>query len=239
VLFIIIFGTLSFPTVDRLYVWTMLKACAHRRRKRGAAFEWGLGLCISMTNALDEDGFWEPCDGKPKSRGHGQYGYCQAGTSAAVDSVCLLVCMCVYGYAAFSAVTLLVGRQEGHLACKTLSSGLLAWLSVWSEMQTCIQPSGCHCHSLSLASVKSRLVLPFWYRLTRVVPEKGPLNVCVCMCTDSSLQCNVATPLRELTCHMGSHSVTCHPAEVTFPLLPQPKLVLDLATPEGCKAELT
>jgi len=26
---------------------------------------------------------------------------------------------------------------------------------------------------------------------------------------------------------MGSHSVTCHPAEVTFPPLPQPKLVLD------------
>jgi len=32
---------------------------------------------------------------------------------------------------------------------------------------------------------------------------------------------------------MGSHSVTCHPAEVTFPLLPQPKLVLDLATLEN------
>ena len=30
------------------------------------------------------------------------------------------------------------------------------------------------------------------------------------------------TPLRELTCHMGSHSVTCHPAEVTFPPLPRP-----------------
>ena len=29
----------------------------------------------------------------------------------------------------------------------------------------------------------------------------------------------VATPLRELTCHTGSHSVTCHPAEVTFPPL--------------------
>ena len=26
----------------------------------------------------------------------------------------------------------------------------------------------------SVASVKSRLVLPFWYRLTRVVLEKGP-----------------------------------------------------------------
>jgi len=38
---------------------------------------------------------------------------------------------------------------------------------------------------------------------------------------------------------MASHSVTCHPAEVTFPPLPQPKLVLDLATPEGCKAEMS
>jgi len=26
---------------------------------------------------------------------------------------------------------------------------------------------------------KSRLVLPFWYRLTWVVPDKGPLNRCV------------------------------------------------------------
>ena len=82
----------------------------------------------------------------------------------------------------FSALTLLVGRQEGHPACKKLSGGVLAWLSVWSEMQTCMWPSWCHCHSLSLASVKSRLVLPFWYRLTRVVPDKGPLNVCVCVC---------------------------------------------------------
>jgi len=30
---------------------------------------------------------------------------------------------------AFSALTLLVGRQEGHLACKELSGGMLAWLS--------------------------------------------------------------------------------------------------------------
>ena len=35
---------------------------------------------------------------------------------------------------------------------------------------------------LSLALVKSRLVLPFWYRLTRVVPDNGPLNGCVCVC---------------------------------------------------------
>ena len=31
---------------------------------------------------------------------------------------------------AFSALTLLVGRQEGHPACKKLSGGVLAWLSV-------------------------------------------------------------------------------------------------------------
>ena len=71
--------------------------------------------------------------------------------------------------------------QKGHPACKKLSGGVLAWLSVWSEVQTCIWPSGFHCHSLSLASVKPRLVLPFWYWLTWVVPDKGPLNVCVCV----------------------------------------------------------
>ena len=41
----------------------------------------------------------------------------------------------------FSALTLLVGRQEGHPACKKQSGGVLAWLSVWSEVQTCIRPS--------------------------------------------------------------------------------------------------
>ena len=87
----------------------------------------------------------------------------------------------------FSAWTLLVGRQEGHSACKNLSGGLLVWLSVWSKVQTCMWPSWCHCHSLSLASVKSRLVLPFCYRLTWVVPEKGPFNGCVCFWQELAL----------------------------------------------------
>ena len=91
--------------------------------------------------------------------------------------------------AAFSALTLLVGQQEGHPACKKLSSGVLAWLSVWSEVQTCVWPSWCHCHSLSLASVESRLVLPLWYRLTWVVPDKGPLNVC-----SSSMLAHIGLP---------------------------------------------
>ena len=54
---------------------------------------------------------------------------------------------------AFSALTLLVGWQEGHPAFKKLSGGMLAWLSVWVEMQICISPSWCHWHSVSLVTV--------------------------------------------------------------------------------------
>jgi len=46
-------------------------------------------------------------------------------------------------------IMLLVGQQEGYLSCKKLSWGALAWLSVWSEVQTCIWPSWCHWNSLS------------------------------------------------------------------------------------------
>ena len=80
---------------------------------------------------------------------------------------------------AFSALTRLGGRK----GIQPVKNGVVGRGHgyLWSEMQTCIWPNWCHCHSLSLASVKSTLVLPFWYQLTRVVPEKGPLNVCVCL----------------------------------------------------------
>ena len=42
---------------------------------------------------------------------------------------------------AFSALTLLVGQQEGHPACEKLSGGVLALLSVWTEVQICIWSS--------------------------------------------------------------------------------------------------
>jgi len=51
----------------------------------------------------------------------------------------IFVCIVVLLFIPFSALTLLVGRQEGHPARKKkLSGGVLAWLSAWSEMQTCI-----------------------------------------------------------------------------------------------------
>ena len=44
-----------------------------------------------------------------------------------------------------------------------------------------------------------------------------------------------------VACHMGSHNVACHPTQANTPRLnpSQWRLVLDLPTPEGWKAELT
>ena len=71
-------------------------------------------------------------------------------------------------------------------------------------MQTCIWPSGCHCHSLSLASVKSRLVLPFCYRLTWVVPEKGPSwNV---QLYGTAMKIFVASSVKELFESVDNHT---------------------------------
>jgi len=72
---------------------------------------------------------------------------------------------------------LLVGWQEGHPACEKLSGGMPVWLCLG-------QGSDLHMAQLVplpltvSCSSKSRLVLPFWYRLTRVVPDKGLLNGC-------------------------------------------------------------
>ena len=53
-------------------------------------------------------------------------------------------------------------------------------------------------------AVKSRLVLPFWYRLTWGVPDKGPLNGGVCCLTYVSwniLHFVFSLPLGIINCH--------------------------------------
>jgi len=85
---------------------------------------------------------------------------------------------------------LLVGRQEGHPACKKLSGGMLAWLS---GMRCRVQtlhiaqqmplPLTISCYSKSRLFLTC-LVLPFWYLLTRVVPDifqKSSKRLCVCV----------------------------------------------------------
>ena len=63
-------------------------------------------------------------------------------------------------------------------------------------------------------AVKSRFVLPFWYRLTWVVPEKGLLNICVCVtCLFVQHVVNMgvdATDMNHQTVSDVSPSVTHH-----------------------------
>jgi len=58
---------------------------------------------------------------------------------AEINNICIY--LYVYRQLAFSALMLLVGRQEGHPACNKLSGGVLLWLSFWGEVQICIWPS--------------------------------------------------------------------------------------------------
>ena len=85
----------------------------------------------------------------------------------------------VISLSAFSALTLMVGWQEEHPACKKLSGGVLAWLSVLGKVQICILPGLYHCHSLSFAPVNPN---QFYISGTSSPgsPDKGPLNSCCC-----------------------------------------------------------
>ena len=78
-------------------------------------------------------------------------------------------------------LTLLVGRQEGHPACKKTewwSAGVDICLELGADLhmaQLMPLPLTVSCFS------KVQIGLPFWYRLTWVVSDKGPLNGCVCV----------------------------------------------------------
>jgi len=75
-----------------------------------------------------------------------------------------------------------LGGRKGNRPVKHMSVGVLAWLSVWSEVQICISPSWCHCCSLSLAPVNpdwlyqngSASLVPAY----QGCPGKRPLNEC-------------------------------------------------------------
>ena len=77
---------------------------------------------------------------------------------------------------AFSALTLLVGRQEGHPACKTVVGcwhGYLSGARCW-----CTWPSWCHCHSLSRFS-KIQIGFTFLVPAHLGTPGKRAVK-CVC-----------------------------------------------------------
>jgi len=106
-----------------------------------------------------------------------RYRYCYL-QFVAIAFYCVYMCMDLK--CAFSALTLLVGRQEGHPTCKNWVVGCWhGYLSgLWSEVQTCIWPSWCHCHSLSRFS-KIQIGFTFLVPAHLGSPRKGPLNRCV------------------------------------------------------------
>ena len=107
-----------------------------------------------------------------------------------------------------------LGGRKGIRSVKKLSGGVLAWLSVWSE-----QGADMHMAQLMPLPVtvswfsKIQLVLHFWYQLTRVVLDKGPLNGCVCVCVCVQLSTyteNMALPVTTRHCCSNwSISPTC------------------------------
>ena len=74
---------------------------------------------------------------------------------------------------------LFVGCQEGPVKNWVVGfwHGYLS--GMWCEFK--YGPADATATQCILLQQKSSLVLPFWYQLTWVVPEKGPLNVCMCV----------------------------------------------------------
>jgi len=78
----------------------------------------------------------------------------------------------------FDAVGWAAGRASGLYKTEWWGTGMVICLEQGADLHMAqLMPLPL---TVSLAPVKFRLVLPFWYQLTRVVREKGPLNVCVC-----------------------------------------------------------
>jgi len=105
--------------------------------------------------------------------------FCDCWCISHCSSLSVLHILKAFSLCSVAAVLCNCWRQEGHPACKKTEwrgTGMVICLEQGADLHMAqLMP-------LSLASVKSRLVLPFWYRLTWVVPEKRPLNGCVCVC---------------------------------------------------------
>ena len=74
--------------------------------------------------------------------------------------------------------------RKGIRPVKKLSGGVLAWSSVWSEVQTCIWPSWCHCLPLSV-SCFSKIQTGFTFLVPAHPGSPGKMavkRVCVCVC---------------------------------------------------------
>jgi len=117
--------------------------------------------------------------------------------------------------------------------CQSVTAPLWLWKCVCLSVCLCLSVTS----QRSIETARSiRLCLPSYISIglavlqdTQLKKKQSKVNTSIN--GYSSSQSNL--PHRYENSHaIQDRSVTCHPAEVTFPPLPQPKLVLDLATPE-------
>jgi len=86
------------------------------------------------------------------------------------------MCFCLQ---CFDAVGWAAGRASGLQKTEWWGAGMVICLEQSADLrmaQLMPLPFTISCFS------RIQIGLPFWYRLTRVVPDKGPLNVGVCVC---------------------------------------------------------
>jgi len=87
---------------------------------------------------------------------------------------------------------LLVGQQEGHLACKKLSGGVLAWLSILSDVRLARGPA-------DTTATRSKIQICFTFLVPAHLGSPGKRAVkhmCVCYllicaaCGEHGRRCN-------------------------------------------------
>jgi len=92
-----------------------------------------------------------------------------------LPSSCFSTCNCCLFISVSIKIATLTNKISSLTNQPQYLSHSLAWLSVWSEMQTC--------HSLSLASVKSQIGFTFLVPAHLGSPGKRAVKrVCVCLC---------------------------------------------------------
>jgi len=93
------------------------------------------------------------------------------------------VCLCLCSWYAFSALTLLVGRQEGRPACENFEwwgTGAVICLERDTDLHMAqLMPLPLTVSCFSEIQIGFTFLVPAG---TWVVPEKGPLSGCVCVC---------------------------------------------------------
>jgi len=103
---------------------------------------------------------------------------------------CYFVIIIAFDYA-FSALTLLVGRQGGHPACKKLSGGVLAWLVVWT-LERCVDLHMAQLMPLPLTvSCSNKIQIVFTFLVPAHLGSHGQRavkRVCVCVHVYYSVQ---------------------------------------------------